>query len=54
LRPDCYALYVDDLDLSADKLEEDLVLSTLHKMQKKFSPAASDLLHMLKVQGYEA
>jgi hypothetical protein len=49
LPADCYSLYVNDLDASAAKVEEDMVLHQLAALQKKFAPAADDLAKVLKV-----
>ncbi len=46
-RADCYALYTNDVDVSAAKAEEDVVLSQLADLQKKFAPRSEDLANVL-------
>ncbi|KAL6761602.1 flagellar associated protein [Haematococcus lacustris] len=46
--PDCWALYVNDIDVSAVKAEQDAVVRQLQQLQTKFASAAGALGQVLQ------
>ncbi|GFH06208.1 flagellar associated protein, partial [Haematococcus lacustris] len=52
--PDCWALYVNDIDVSAVRAEQDAVVRQLQQLQTKFASAADALGQVLQVSAQAA